>query len=1294
MSRFSVKKPYTVIVAVIIILVLGFQAFTRLSTDLLPDMNLPYAVVITTYAGANPETVEAVVTEPVESSMATISNIKNIMSTSSENYSMVILEFNQDANMDSVTIDMRESLDMLESYWPDEVGSPIIMKINPDMMPVMMVAVDRDDMSIEDISDFVNDTLIPGMESIDGVASVTSSGLLESSLQVELSQEKINSLNEKLMANLDADFDEARQKIEDGRAELESGKEALDAQSQSFNQQMADASSQITDGKITMSEKELELKASLKEIESGEKELDAKEQELQAGKEKLEKNAEMMLKLEEQLQKFQTEINTQKEKLNELNQRIAELQAEDPEGNAEQIAALETQAKVLETAIEAAESGMEALKDQGISVGGTEAARQQIAAGQAVIDQTRVQLEAGKEQIQAALQQIEEAKKSLSAQESQLNSAQASAAAQLDDARIQIITGQQQLDSASSQLEDSVDAAKDQADLGGIITKDMVSGILVAQNFSMPAGYVTEEGVDYLVRIGDELTDQEELENLVLFDLSDYDLGVITLKDVADVTVINNADENYAKINGNDGIILSLEKQDGYSTADVAKKIRAYMAEAEEEHEGLHITSLMDQGIYIDIVVESVLQNLVIGAILAVIVLFLFLKDWKPTLTVAVSIPISVIFAIVLMYFTGITMNIISLSGLALGVGMLVDNAIVVIENIYRLRSQGMPVKDAAITGAKQVSGAIIASTLTTICIWVPIIFAEGLTRQLFVELVLTIAFSLIASLVVALTVVPMASSKLLVRTKEIKHPFFDKVTDGYGRFLGRALEHRLAMLVCAIALFAISAGLLLNKGFEFMGETDSSQISISVRMPEGSLFEDTAAMSDTIIERVSSIEDVDTVGAIMGSSLSAMGSYGDTDTENATMYVILKDDRSQSSQEVAREIADLTEDLDCEVSVSASSMDMSSLGGSGVSVTIKGSDLDQLISIASDIADILEGVEGTVEVSDGLDDPTPELRVTVDKNKAMTHGLTVAQIYQEIYARVAGGKTATTLTVNSRDYPVIVVEEANENLTRDDIRNYEFTVTGQDGEEEKVKLSDIAVIEDGKGMSSIKRDNQQRYMTVSAGVDEDHNVTLVTNEFADKLKDYDMPDGYSYEMSGENETIMESMRQLIQLLLVGILIMYLIMVAQFQSLLSPFIVLFTLPLAFTGGFLALLLTGNIISIIAMVGFIMLCGIIVNNGIVFIDYTNQLRESGISKREALVETGKTRLRPILMTALTTILAMSTMALGMGEGTDMVQPMAIVTIGGLVYGTLMTLFVVPCIYDLFMREKKQKNRDGE
>ena len=1331
MSRFSVKKPYTIIVGVLIILILGYQAFTKLSTDLLPSLNLPYAIVVTTYPGANPETVETVVTSPVESAMSTISNIKSTSSYSSDNYSMVIMEFDQNANMDTVTIDIRESLDLLGSYWPDGVGNPMILKLNPDMLPVMMLAVDKDGQDVGEISDFVNDTLIQEMKSIDGVASVTASGLLESKLQVILDQDKIDALNEKLMNNLEGSFDEAREEIESGRQELEDGKQQLDEQGAKATQQMLDASSAITSGKIEISKNENQLNSALQDIEKGEQELDAKQAELDAGKKQLEENEETMLRMEEQLKAFQEQIASGKTRLEEIRSELEELKAEEEAAQAEtepsgspseevpetdgqdessvtpeteaaddsseqeaaarraRIAVLEAEAQTLESAITAAEDGLKILESQGVAVGATEAAKQQIEAGQAVIDQTRQQLEAGRQQIETALSQITAAKSQLATQESQLNSAQAQAQAQLQDTRIQIITGAQQLETADKQLDDGIQTAKDAADLNGIITKDMVSGILTAQNFSMPAGYVAEGKKTYLVRVGDELKSQEELENLVLFDLDDYDMGQVLLKDVAEIKLVTNEDENYAKINGNDGIILSLEKQDGYSTADVAKRIRSYMQEAQDRYQGLHLTALMDQGVYIDQVVASVLQNLVIGAILAIIVLLIFLKDIRSTMTIAVSIPVSVVFAIVLMYFTGITMNIISLSGLALGVGMLVDNAIVVIENIYRLHAEGMPPKEAAVEGARQISGAIIASTLTTICIWIPIVFAEGLTRQLFSELVLTIAYSLLASLVVALTFVPMASSRLLKdNNRTPKKGLFDRIADGYAVLLGGALKVKVLVIVLVFALFVGSAGLVLRQGFEYMGETDSTQITISVTMPEGSDFESTSAMADTIIERVSAVEDVETVGAIMGSSLGIMSSFGGTDTESVSMYVLLNEDRTRTSQEIAREISEKTKDLKCEVSVSGSSMDMSALGGSGVGVMVKGQDNSELMRIARDIAGILESVEGTVEVSDGIDHPTDELTITIDKNKAMAEGLTIAQVFADIQGRVSTGTQTTTLSVNNVDLPVVVISGDDIDMTPEDIRNYEMTVTDQKGEKHTVKLKDIAEISETQAFSTIRRDNQTRYVQVTAGVDEDHNVTLVSDEFESKLADYEMPEGYSYDISGENETIMDAMRQMIKLLVTGIAIMYLIMVAQFQSLILPFIVLFTLPLAFTGGFLALFLTGNITSVIAMVGFVMLCGIIVNNGIVFIDYANQLQEQGMPKKEALVVTGRTRLRPILMTALTTILAMSTMAMGMGEGTDMVQPMAIVTIGGLIYGTLMTLFVIPCIYDLIRRNNKR------
>ena len=367
----------------------------------------------------------------------------------------------------------------------------------------------------------------------------------------------------------------------------------------------------------------------------------------------------------------------------------------------------------------------------------------------------------------------------------------------------------------------------------------------------------------------------------------------------------------------------------------------------------------------------------------------------------------------------------------------------------------------------------------------------------------------------------------------------------------------------------------------------------------------------------------------------------------------------------------------------------MSALGGSGIQVMIKGRDIDTLKEIASDLSEIMASLEGTTDISDGQESPSPELRITVNKKEAMLHNLTVAQIYQQISAAVSASSAATSLSTDDADMDIYVIDGADEHMTREDIKNFKLTASDASGAESQVALSDIAQITDDTGLSAVTRDGGQRYISVSCGVDENHNASLMASEFKRAVADYELPAGYTLEYSGENESINEAVGQLMQLLGLGILIMYLIMVAQFQSLLSPFIVMFTIPLAFTGGFIGLWVTGSRLSVIALVGFVMLCGIIVNNGIVFIDYVNQLRLEGMAKKKALVTAGRMRMRPILMTALTTILAMSTMALGIGDGSDMVQPMAIVTIGGMIYGTILTVIVVPVIYDVLHREKRSQ-----
>ena len=665
----------------------------------------------------------------------------------------------------------------------------------------------------------------------------------------------------------------------------------------------------------------------------------------------------------------------------------------------------------------------------------------------------------------------------------------------------------------------------------------------------------------------------------------------------------------------------------------------------------------------------------------------MFLKDVKPTVIIAFSIPISVLFAMVLMYFTDITLNIISLSGLALGVGMLVDNSIVVIENIYRLRSQGVPAAKAAVKGAAQVAGAIFASTLTTICVFLPIVFTQGISRELFTDMGLTIAYSLLASLVVALTLVPAMGSTMLRKTKEKKHRWFDGFTNGYEKALRFSLKHKIVVIAGVVALLAFAAFEAVNMGTSFMPAMDSPQMMATLEMPKEATQQEGYEMTDEVMSRIRDLDDVETVGAISG----GMSMTSSSSSNTYSFYILLKENgRTHSNAQMAELITGATQDLDCEVSVSASTMDMSALGGSGISLEIKGDDLDTLNSISRDVVEMLNGIEGTTDVTGGITQGDMETRIVVDKNKAMEHGLTVAQVYQNIASALQTETTATTLTIGAEEMPVIVVKSQEDTLTREDLMSHKISVTNQQtGETESVPLYDIASAEDTESVSSINRENQVRYMTVTAGVDNDHNIGLVSRELEKQLASYDVPEGYTVEIQGETETINSAMGDLILMIVLAIVFIYLIMVAQFQSLLSPFIVMFTIPLAFTGGLLALWITGNPISVIAMLGFLMLSGVVVNNGIVFVDYVNQLRLEGVDKKEALIQTGRTRLRPILMTALTTILAMVTMAMGLGDGAEMTQPMAIVTIGGLAYATLLTLLVVPVLYDAFHRKPMRK-----
>lgn len=1291
LSKLSVKKPYTVIVGVILVIVLGAVSLTKMTTDLLPDMSLPYALVITTDMGASPEKVESDVTAPVEASMATTSSIKNVSSASYDNYSMVILEYEQNANMDSVIIEIQQKLDQLEGSFPDGAGKPMIMQIDPDMMPVMVASADVEGMTQSEISDYVENELSPVLESIDGVASVSTTGTVEENIHVTLDQDKIDALNQKIQSKIEEQFtepqeqlDQAAEQVESGRRQMESGKDQLANQLGQAENEVINGKSQAFVAESDLSQNYTVLKATDELIKRAIPELQSIYEQgmgLKADIEQAQKEAQMnsddgSRRIEELLE--EAKISGDQEQINQ----ILAMTGENQESIAEAGKRLELlQEELLELNTSLNQQWADQLAALNVSLSSIDDIPQVITQ----LSQKQVEIQTAMAALQTAQEQVTDGKTTLDDAYVTLNRMEIDGILEMSEASAQLAVGEARLEQGQEKLEESKQSALESADLNQILSVETLGQILTAQNFSMPAGYVNENKKQYLVRVGDEVSSVEELKDLVLVDVGLDGIEPIRLSDVAETEVVDDTGDSYSKVNGNPAIMLSIEKQTGYSTGDVTKRIKTRFESLEKENDKLHMTILMNQGVYIDTIVESVMENMIVGAILAVLILILFLKDIKPTLVIACSIPLSVVFAIVLMYFTGISLNIISLSGLALGVGMLVDNSIVVIENIYRLRNQGFSIRKAAVEGAGQVAGAIFASTLTTVCVFAPIIFTEGITRQLFVDIALTIAYTLAASLIVALTFVPMMASGALKNTREIKHPWFDRILDGYEKVLRVALRFKPIVLICVVVFLVASVTLSVSKGFTFMDmnmETEQLTVTVSAKEDEKLTFEELMERADEVVDKISGISGVDSIGAMAGGGgIMSMGS-----TDSVTMYVLI-DDSGATGSEITASIQALTADLDCDVNTDSSASDMSSFFGSGISVRVSGKDLDKLQKLAGQIAEVVEKTEGTVDVDDGLGDTTPSFTVKVDKEKAAKYGMTTAQVYQLVYKQLASNTSSTTISTDLKDYKVYVQSGEQADVTPGDIRKLTFPYTDRiSGETTDIPLKDIAEFEEGESLNVINRSSQTRYISVTAGVDEDHNVTLVSNQIQKELDKIKLPDGYEISMTGEDETIRDAMNQLYLMLILAVVFIYLIMVAQFQSFLSPFIIMFTIPLAFTGGFFALFVTDNEVGVVSMIGFVMLAGVIVNNGIVLVDYINQLRREGMDKKEAIVTAGRTRLRPILMTALTTILAMSTMAMGLGSGSEMMQPMAIVTEGGMLYGTLLTLIVVPCIYDLFTRNK--------
>lgn len=829
---------------------------------------------------------------------------------------------------------------------------------------------------------------------------------------------------------------------------------------------------------------------------------------------------------------------------------------------------------------------------------------------------------------------------------------------------------------------------------------DTIVSKLAAENVNEPGGTVEYAGKDLLVRCMGKFKSLQQVEKIPLTLPSG---GTIFLRDVATVSDGFEKVDTYARMTGENSIGVSVKKQSGGNTVKVVNQVKKEIAKIQRDYPNLNAQIIFDQAKFIEQSINNVAQNAITGGLLAVLILILFLHNFRTALFIGTSIPISIIATFVLMYFTGITLNTISLAGLALGVGMLVDNAIVVLENIHRHRQEGYSMLEAAQLGAGEVGGAVLASTLTTIVVFLPIIFTQGMVAQIFKELALTVTFSLVASIVVAFTVIPLLCSRYLTIDDEkqryrggrlvngILHGWIkglDKVLAVYGPLLKWVLSHRKLTIFAVIGVFIFSMCLIPIIGIEFYPKADQGQFKVAIELPQGSRLKDTDTITRRVEEIILQIPEMEKFFVTVGSSggMGFSSSEAQTASINVTLKSVTKRKRSTAVivDEVRQKVAAIA---GAEIEVSEVTQSMGRSSSSPVEVQIYGDDFEVLTELSLKIKNIVAAVEGIREADSSAEDGRPEVRILVDRDKAAERGLGSSDVASLLYTAILGTK-ATTYELSGEDYNVRVQYPEASRETYEQLNNiYVITSDGI-----QVPLLDVAEIKLEEGPVEIDRKDQQRYVTVTAQIF-GRDVGSINKDIQAKLSELSLPDGYTIGFGGDAEDINESFSSLIQALILAVMLVYMIMASQFESLLQPFIIILSVPVAYSGSIFALALTGRSLGMTAFIGVIMLAGIVVNNAIVLVDYVNTLKERGLDTRSAILKAGPTRLKPILMTTLTTILGLVPLALGIGEGGESQAPMATVVIGGLLTSTILTLVIVPVVYALFddWHEKRARQK---
>ncbi|MGE4549017.1 MAG: efflux RND transporter permease subunit [Intestinibacillus sp.] len=1005
LAALCLKHRVMVLLLYILIIVFGIIGFQGLALALMPSMEIPVAMVTTTYAGAGPEEVENLVTRPVEEAVARIAGMDTLSSQSRENVSLVIVQFADGTDMDSTMTDLRAKIDQMKSSLPDDASAPVVMEMDPDAMPVIQFGIMGS--SLENLQSIAEDTISPALERIDGVASVDITGGYNSEIAIDMDMNRMRGYN---------------------------------------------------------------------------------------------------------------------------------------------------------------------------------------------------------------------------------------------------------------------------------LSISYISQMLAAENVAIPAGTVQNGTQKLTVRTTGEYKTVQDIANTIIPLPTG---GTVRLNELANVYETHEDVDNISKINGKECVQLSVNKRSGVNTVTVAEACAAEMAKLHEEKlPQTEYLALMDQSDYINDSVDSVIQNIIIGVVLAALVLFIFLRDFGATAVISVAMPICILTTILLMKSMDITMNLMSLGGMAMGVGMIVDNSIVILENIYRYRDEGHSRYESCIYGTGEVGLSVMASTLTTVAVFLPIALSGGMAGMIFKEFCLTIVSLLMSSLLVALTLVPLLCYALLDRgqtkpklrakhteklAKKDKKQGRGAIMAAYEKSLHYAIHHRLISTVVSVVMLVVFVGGIATAGMELMPSMDQSLVTVSVTMPIGSRINQTADMADRIM----------TIAENTIPEKKSLFYSASDESATVTVNLVGLKERKRSSDQVANQLRqDLADLAGAEISISTDDGDMSAMSGDAISVKITGDDLDQLAVITKDLANKFAAIPQVTETKSTAQEAVPQVKVMLNRENAASFGLTAATIGQAVRAQI-DGQAASELKVAGDEYDIVVRGDQQASGSLDAIKSIPVPLaTGG-----SVPLDLVANVTTELAPQTITRENQQRMLNVTGTAEEDADISKITTEVQSILDSYDFPEGYGYEISGESEQMAESFGALGMALLAALALVYFVLASQFESFLMPVVIMLILPFGLLGGLFGLPATFQAVSMPALIGVIVLAGTVVNSSIILVDYIKIRRQRGEDKNTAILNACPRRVRPVMMTAMTTVLGLLPMAFSTGEGNEMMKPMAVVMIFGMVISTLVTLYVTPVYYSV-------------